>query len=223
MRDEFYEDLDIFFQEVFSTDPPALSPEYPFAEVKVWQQLDQEYPGAVDLQNRVFDYMDNEGVTFWHSNPDAKNYYEWLDDAREGKVIDPRQREKEIREELYYTPDYLTVADVNWKVSVLNPAMTYRIETSSNEKILSPEDWFDYIRGKATLSLSMSAKSNQPSFIYTNGNVFLLIQNQDVYVLGKPQIQESLKYFVKDSLLVTTFAVPVLNWTFNFPSKLLRR
>jgi len=101
--------------------------------------------------------------------------------------------------------------------------MTYRIETSSNEKILSPEDWFDYIRGKATLSLSMSAKSNQPSFIYTNGNVFLLIQNQDVYVLGKPQIQESLKYFVKDSLLVTTFAVPVLNWTFNFPSKLLRR
>jgi hypothetical protein len=44
-----------------------------------------------------------------------------------------------------------------------------------------------------------------------------------VYVLDKPQIQESLKYFVKDRLLVTTFAVPVLNWTFNFPSKLLRR
>ena len=208
---------------IFSTAPPALSPEYPFAEMKVWTQLDKEYPGAVDLQNREFDERGAVGYTWWHSDPDAKGYYEWLDDAREGKVMDPRQREKEIREELYSIPDYWKVIDVNWNVSVLNPAINYRIESASNEKSLSPDDWFDYIRGKATLSLSMSAKSNRPSFIFTNGDVFLLIQNQDVYVLDKPQIQESLKYFVKDRLLVTTFAVPVLNWTFNFPSKLLRR
>jgi hypothetical protein len=223
MDSELYDNLDTFFEEVFSTAPPALSPEYPFAEVKVWQQLDQEYPGAVDLQNREFDERGAVGYTWWHSDPDAKSYYEWLDDAREGKVMDPRQREKEIREELYSIPDYWKVIDVNWNVSVLNPAINYRIESASNEKSLSPDDWFDYIRGKATLSLSMSAKSNRPSFIFTNGDVFLLIQNQDVYVLDKPQIQESLKYFVKDRLLVTTFAVPVLNWTFNFPSKLLRR
>jgi len=218
---DFYDNLDTFFEVVFQTAPPALSPEYPFAKVKVWKQLDQEYPGAVDIQNRQFDYMENIGYTFWHSNPDAKNYYEWLDDARDGKVMDPRQREKELFSQM--TPDFLKVVDVNWKVSVLNPTMNYRIESSSNEKILSPDDWFDYIRGKATLSVSMSTKSNRPSFIYTNGNVFLLIQNQDVYVLGKSEMQESLKYFVKDSLLVCTFAVPVLNWTFNFPSKLLRR
>jgi hypothetical protein len=218
MDDDFYNNLEIFFHEVFSTAPPPLTPEYMFAEVKVWQQLDREYPGAVDLQNRTFDMSEWE-----HSDPDAKSYYEWIDDANDGKIMDPRDRAKEIREELYYTPDYWKVVDVNWKVSVLNPAMAYRVESSTNEKILSPDDWLDYIRGKATLSVGLSTKSNQPSFIFTNGDVFLLIQNQEVYVLGTPQIQESLKYFVKNSILVSTFALPVLNWTFNFPAKLLRR
>ncbi len=223
MDDEFYQNLNTFFQEVFQTEPPALSPNYPFAEVKVWQQLDREYPGAVNIQKREFDFADDYGITFWHSDPDAKPYYEWIDDAVAGKITDPRRREIEIREQLYNTPDFWKVADVNWNVTVLNPTINYRVESSSNEKILSPEDWFDYIRGKATLSVGMSAKSNQPSFIYTNGEVFLLIQNQDVYVLGKTEIQESMKYFVKDNLLVSTFAAPVLNWTFNFPAKLLRR
>jgi hypothetical protein len=222
MDDDFYKNLEGFFQEVFSTAPPALSPQYPFSRVKVWQQLDREYPGAVDLQRRDFDYYDRFDNSFWHSDPAAKSYHEWMDDAYDGKVTDPRQRLKEIEDEMYYTPDYWKVADVNWKVSVLNPAMTYRIESSSNEKIISPDDWFDYIRGKATLSVGLSAKSNQPSFIYTNGDVFLLIQNQDVYVLGKSEMEESFKYFIKDTLLVTTFAMPVLNWSSNFPSKLFR-
>jgi len=221
MDDEFYENLESFFHEVFRTAPPGLTPQYQLAEVKVWQQLDREYPGGVDIQYQQFVEDGSFGNTFWHLDPAAKSYYKWLEDARDGKIMDPRKRRNELYSQM--TPDCWRVADTNWKVSVLNSAISYGIESASDEQVLLPEDWFDYIRGKATLSASVSAKSNRPSYIYTNGDFFLLIQNQDVYVLTRPQIQESLKYFVKDSLLVATFAMPLLNWTINFPAKLFRR
>ena len=40
MDTDFYDNLDTFFEVVFQTAPPALSPEYPFAKVKVWKQLE---------------------------------------------------------------------------------------------------------------------------------------------------------------------------------------
>jgi len=51
-----------------------------------------------------------------------------------------------------------------------------------------------------------------------------LILNQDVFVFDSDSnFKNSMKYFIKDELLVATFAQPLLNWTHNFPTKLLRR
>lgn len=222
MSDDLYEKLERFFHSVFQTAPPALTPQYLFAEVKVWQQLDREYPGAVDLQKRDFDWGDNFNYSFWHSDPDAKSLYEWFDDARAGLIKDPRKRRDELYEQM--AVDFWSVADINWKVSVLNHAMSYRFDTLANEKIMDIEDWIEYIRGKVTLSVGVSAKSKRSSFIYTDGEVFLLILNQDVFVFDSDSnFKNSMKYFIKDELLVATFAQPLLNWTHNFPTKLLRR
>ena len=209
-----------FIRRVFYTETPGLIPQYPFSRVRVWQQLDREYPGAVALHKRNFDWDGDYGYAFWHSDPAAKNLYEWFDDAREGKVMDPRTREKELAEQMI--PDYWKVSDINWLVSILNPAFQTRMaELRINSEIVSADDWLDYIRGKGTLSLTLDAKSNSPTYIFSNGEFFLMVQGQEAYVLSESQIAESLPYFTRGDFAVSVFVPPILNWLLNSPSQLL--
>lgn len=209
-----------FVAKVFNTDTPALAPQYPFSEVKMWEQLDREYPGAVALHQRSFDWEDNYGYTFWHSDPTAKSVYEWFDDVREGKVVDPRDRKRELLEQM--TPDYWKVSDINWLVSVLNPTFQVRIaELRTNPEIVSADDWLEYIRGKGTLSLTLDAKRNAPTYIFSNGEFFLMVQSKEVYILNKSQITEALPYFTRGDFAVSVFVPLILNWPLNSPNELL--
>ena len=215
MDDDDYEAINRFFLTVTKRSAPALSAQYGFADAAMWQQLSDEFPGAVNLGGRSWDWENTHGYDFWLDG--GKTYYEWAEELG-WKTL--RQREKELRE--LFTPDYWTVADLGWTVGVLNDYFQNKMSRIKDEEVVSKKDWLSSIRGQETISVTAGANARSPIYILSDGEGFLVIRSNEVFVLTLNQMLEHMDLLMKsDKVAFATFTNVILNWTSVSPITLL--
>jgi len=215
MEEDDYEAINLFFLSVTKRSAPALSGYYDFALGDMWQQLSDEFPGAVDLGGRSWDFRNNHGYDFWIDG--GKTYYEWCEELG-WKTLG--RREQELRESLI--PDFWSVADLGWSVGVLNDYFQNKMSRIQDEKIVSKKDWLSVIRGQETISVTQGANSRSPIYIISNGDIFLVVRHREVLVFTLEQMLKRMDFFMKsDRLAFATFTNVILNWPSVSPLNLL--
>jgi len=215
MSGDDYEAINRFFLTVTKQSAPALSAQYGFAEAVMWQQLSDEFPGAVNVGSRSWDWDNSHGYDFWLEG--GKTYYEWSEELG-WKTLS--RREKELRELL--TPDFWMVADLGWSVGVLNDYFQNKMSRVKDEKVVSKKDWLSAIRGQETISVTAGANYQSPIYILSDGEVFLVIRSNEVFVLTLNQMLEQMDLLMKsDTVALATFTQVIINWPSSTPITLL--
>ena len=91
-----------------------------------------------------------------------------------------------------------------------------------DEEVVSKKDWLSSIRGQETISVTAGANARSPIYILSDGEVFLVIRSNEVFVLTLNQMIEHMDLLMKsDTVAFATFTNVILNWTSVSPITLL--
>jgi hypothetical protein len=165
--------------------------------------------------SRSWDWDNSHGYDFWLEG--GKTYDEWSEELG-WKTLG--RREKELRDLL--TPDFWMVADLGWSVGVLNDYFQNKMSRVKDEKVVSKKDWLSAIRGQETISVTAGANSQSPIYILSDGEVFLVIRSNEVFVLTLNQMLEQMDLLMKsDTVAFATFTQVIINWPSSTPITLL--